>query len=88
MELLINQIDKDTADADNDLLYISEGGASIANLYGRTAPPLIVPLSGGGTLNFNYKPDSVDLISRVRFVIQFSGKYNYAVCRNVSHGSD
>lgn len=70
---LHNTVAKDTADSDNDLLYISEGDSNVLNLYGRSAPTLY-RTTGSGTLNFKYKPEVGDLISRVRFIFQLSGK--------------
>ena len=73
---LIYLIDGETPDSDADLLYISEGGSIIVNLYRRFAIPFILPTTGYGALNFNYKPDIIDMISRLRFVIQISGTYS------------
>ena len=69
----INQVLKETPDSDAELLYISEGGANILNLYRQPVAPALLHTTGRGTLNFNYKPDTADAISRLRFVIQVSG---------------
>ena len=71
---LENLIDIEGVDSNEDLLYISKGGSRIANLYKRTAPPLILRLPNSEPLNFHYTPDAMDIINSLRFVIQISGK--------------
>ena len=78
---LLNAIDKTSPGDDNDLLYISEGGSNILSLYKRTAPPIILPTTGNGNLNFNYEPDDGDMIARLRFIILISGEKNCMLLR-------
>lgn len=67
----------------SDLMYISEGGSSIMNLYRKRAP-LIVPSSGNGNLAFQYLPEVEDEIVRLQFIIQISGWRLKILCYSFS----